>query len=169
MKRLIQALVIIICALIAMQFFKAPRDNTSNDNQNHISTKYNVPEEVAAIMKNACNDCHSNLSEYPSYFNYQPMGWWLNSHIRGGKHHLNFSEFTTLKVAVQNHKFEEIIETVGEQKRMPMKSYTYFGLHPEAKLSDAQRTVLTSWAKTQMDSLKTWYPADSLVLKRGKS
>jgi hypothetical protein len=169
MKRLIQALVILICFLIAIQFFKSPKDNTSNDNQFSIGTKYQVPTEVATIMKNACNDCHSNSTVYPPYFNYQPVGWWLNRHVHGGKHHLNFSEFTNLKAAVQNHKFEEIIETVGEHKSMPMSSYTYFGLHPEAKLTDAQRTVITSWAKAQMDSLKTWYPADSLVLRRGKS
>lgn len=166
MKRITQGIVILISTLIAIQFFKSPKDNISNDNQFGIATKYKVPAEVATILKNACNDCHSNLSEYPPYFNYQPVGWWLNSHIRGGKQHLNFSEFTKSRVAVQNHKFEEIIETVGEHKSMPMKSYSYFGLHPEAKLTDAQRGVLTSWAKTQMDSLKTWYPADSLVLKR---
>ncbi len=166
MNRLKQVLVILICFLIAIQFFKSPKDNVSNDNQFGLSTKYNVPEEVGTILKNACNDCHSNLSTYPDYFSYQPIGWWLNSHIRGGKHHLNFSEFTKSKVAVQNHKFEEIIEVVGEHKSMPMKSYTYFGLHPEAKLSDEQRMTLTTWAKTQMDSLKTWYPADSLILKR---
>jgi hypothetical protein len=159
-------LIIALCALVAIQFFKAKKANTSNDNQFHLSTKYDFPKDVEQIFTSACNDCHSNNTIYPSYHNYQPLGWFLNGHIKEGKKHFNISEFTKKKIAVQNHKFEEIVETVGELKNMPMKSYTYFGLHPEAKLSDAQRSTLTSWAKAQMDSLKAQYPADSLVLKK---
>ncbi|MCC6726962.1 MAG: heme-binding domain-containing protein, partial [Saprospiraceae bacterium] len=52
-------------------------------------------------------------------------------------------------------------------KEMPISSYTWFGLHPEAKLTDEQRSRLTAWAQANMDLLKSSYPADSLVLKRG--
>ena len=41
-----------------------------------------------------------------------------------------------------------------EEKEMPLDSYTNFGLHPEANLSDEQRQILIDWAKAQMDSLK---------------
>ena len=68
---------------------------------------------------------------------------------------------------MQNHKFEETIEMI-EKKEMPDKSYTFFGLHPEAKLSDAQREIMINWAKAQMTILKATYPADSLVMKPRK-
>ena len=55
------------------------------------------------------------------------------------KKHLNFSEFTKRKIAVQNHKLEEIVEMM-EEGEMPLKSYTWLGLHPEAKLSAEQKT-----------------------------
>lgn len=85
--------------------------------------------------------------------------------MNDGKKHFNASKFTSLKIAVQNHKFEEIVEMV-EEKEMPLKSYTWMGLHSNANLSDAQRQTLTNWAKAQMDTLKAHYPADSLILKR---
>ena len=72
-----------------------------------------------------------------------------------------------MPIAVQNHKLEEVIEMV-EEKEMPLSSYTNFGLHKEAKLSDDQRIVLTDWAKAQMEMLKASYPPDSLVMKRRK-
>lgn len=152
--------------MIIIQFIK-PERNLSNDETFAVSTKYPVPEEVNSILKSACNDCHSNLTEYPWYANIQPTAWWLNNHVKGGKKHLNFSEFTKLPVAVQNHKFEETIEMVKE-KKMPISSYTWFGLHPDAKLTDEQRAVITNWAQANMDSLKAQYPADSLVMKRRK-
>jgi predicted GTPase len=83
--------------------------------------------------------------------------------VEEGKRKLNFSEFTKRRVAVQNHKFEEIIEVVKEGE-MPMKSYTW--THRDAVLTDAQRTLITNWAQAMMDTLQAQYPADSLVLKR---
>ena len=56
-------------------------------------------------------------------------------------------------------------ETV-EEKEMPDEAYTLFGLHKEANLTDAQRATLVNWARTQMDTIKAHYPADSLVMKK---
>lgn len=154
----------LLAVLVIMQFIR-PEKNDSNDQQNHVSTKYEVPAEVATILKGACDDCHSNKTEYPWYANVQPAAWWLAGHVEDGKRHLNFSDFTSRKIAVQNHKFEEVVEMV-EEKEMPLPSYTYMGLHPEAKLTDQQRQTLVNWAKAQMDTLKANYPADSLVMRR---
>ncbi len=150
--------------LIIIQFIR-PDKNDSNDLANDISTKYQVPSEVNQVLQVSCNDCHSNKTEYPWYANVQPVAWWLNDHVVDGKKHLNFSEFTKKPLFVQNHKFDEIIEMVGD-KEMPLPSYTNFGLHAEANLSDNQRKMITDWAKGQMDYLKKTYPADSLVFPK---
>ena len=157
----------LLVVLVLIQFFR-PEKNNSNDLTHDVSTKYKVPEEVSHILRVACNDCHSNKTNYPWYAQIQPVAWWLNDHVTEGKEHLNFSSFTQLPIAVQNHKFEEVIEVIDENE-MPLESYTYLGLHPEAKLTEDQKTALKTWAREQMDLLKQTYPADSLVLKRRKS
>lgn len=48
---------------------------------------------------------------------------------------------------------------------MPLESYTYFGLHPEANLTEKERKTLVNWAKDQMDRLAATHPADSLKMK----
>jgi hypothetical protein len=154
----------LVAVLVIIQFIR-PEKNLSGNEEFGISTKYQVPAEVATIMKGACNDCHTNKTEYPWYANIQPVAWWLNDHVTDGKRHLNLSEFTKRPIAVQNHKLEEIAEQV-EKNEMPLASYTYLGMHPEAKLSEAQKKTLIDWAKAQMDTLKANYPADSLVLRR---
>ena len=155
---------IVVVLLIFIQFFK-PERNLSDDQSHHISTKYAFPEEIAAISKAACDDCHSNKTTYPWYANVQPAAWWLSNHVNEGKKHLNFSEFTIRRIAVQNHKLEEIVEMV-EEGEMPLKSYTWLGLHPDAKLTQDQKSKLITWAKAQMDTIKAHYPADSLILKK---
>lgn len=150
--------------LLIMQFIR-PDKNESNDLTYAVSTKYQVPEEVNELLKVSCNDCHSNKTVYPWYGNIQPMAWWIDEHITDGKRHLNFSEFTKRPIAIQYHKFEEIIEEV-EEREMPLESYTYLGLHREADLTKEQRKIIMEWARKQMDVLKANYPADSLVMPR---
>ncbi len=155
---------LLLIGLIVIQFFR-PDKNDSDDQTNALANMYPVPEDVNQLLVVSCNDCHSNKTVYPWYSEIQPIAWWLDGHVVEGKSHLNFSDFTKLPIAVQNHKFEEIIEMV-EDKEMPLPSYTNMGLHKEANLSTEQRSLLVNWAKGQMTHLKDNYPADSLVMKR---
>lgn len=162
MKKYVRPLLYGLLALLVLAQLYRPARNLSNDQTNHISTKYPVPEAVGAILKPACYDCHSNLTEYPWYAEIQPVAYWLASHVEEGKRKLNLSTFTKRSVAVQNHKFEEIIEMVKEGE-MPLNSYTW--THSDARLSEQQRQTLVNWAQTNMDSLRAQYPADSLIRK----
>ncbi len=158
-KKILIGLLII---LVAIQFYR-PEKNNSNEHPYDISSNYTIPDDVQQILRVACNDCHTNKTEYPWYAEVQPVAFWLDHHITDGKRHLNFSEFTKMPIAIQNHKFEEIVEMV-EEKEMPLPSYTYFGLHSEADLDEGQRQMIMDWANTQMEILKDTYPADSLVM-----
>lgn len=154
---------VIAILLVGLQFVPMEKNESGTTNFD-LAKGYAVPDHVSTILQGACNDCHSNTTTYPWYSKIQPVGFWLNSHTNEGKEHLNFSDFTSLPLRVQNHKFEEIVEMV-ESKEMPLPSYTYLGLHPEAKLTDAQRQQLVDWAKEQMDLLAATHPADSLKMK----
>lgn len=162
-KKILYTLLAIVFIIQALR----PEKNLSGINTYHLSKKYEVPENISQLLSAACYDCHSNTTYYPVYAEVQPVGWWLAKHVKDGKKHLNFSEFTNRPIAIQNHKFEEMIEMLKE-KEMPLPSYTWFSLHANAKLSDAQRQELIDWTSAQMQLLKEQYPADSLVLKRKK-
>lgn len=153
---------LILILVVGLQFIR-PERNLSNDQTYHVKTKYPLPASVEDILKVACTDCHSNLTVYPWYANVQPVGLWLTQHINDGKRHLNFSAFTQRPIAYQNHKMEEIIEMVKEGE-MPLASYTW--IHRNALLTAEQKTALTDWAQSIMDTLKANYPADSLVMPR---
>lgn len=154
----------LLVLLLLIQFIPYEK-NLSGASEFDVSKSYNVPDNVSMILKGACNDCHTNTTAYPWYSKIEPVGLFLNRHITEGKEHLNFSEFTNRPLAYQNHKFEETIEMV-EEKEMPLESYTFLGLHPEANLSDQDRQVLIDWAKAQMAMLAASYPPDSLVMRR---
>jgi len=162
MKRIFYAVIIL---LVVIQFIRPEKNIAAGKSPNHISSQFPVPENVDAILVKACNDCHSNNTVYPWYSNIQPVAFWLNDHIKDGKKHLNFDEFTTYRAAKQFHKLEEVEGEVNEGE-MPLKSYTLF--HGNAKLTDAEKKILIDWSLAVRDSLKARYPADSLVMPKRK-
>lgn len=155
---------ILVVVLLGLQFIK-PERNLGNDQTYHAKTKYTLPPSVENTLKMACDDCHSNFTVYPWYANIQPVGLWLAQHVNDGKRHLNLSLFTNRPIAYQNHKMEEIIEMVKEGE-MPLASYSW--VHRKAILTPEQKTELTSWAQSVMDTLKANYPPDSLILQRNR-
>lgn len=160
-KKLLLALLVV---LLVLQAFR-PEKNNSGKKENDISSLYPVPSNVEKILTKACNDCHSNNTVYPWYAEIQPVAWWLDDHVKDGKKHLNFNEFASYRLAKQYHKLEEVFDEVkiGE---MPLESYTV--VHRDAKLTEAERTVLMDWSVAVRDSMKARFPADSLILKKTK-
>lgn len=160
-KKILLALLVI---LLVLQAFR-PTKNLSANTENDISVSYAIPTEVKTILAKACNDCHSNKTEYPWYANIQPVAFWLNDHVVDGKRHMNFNEFNKYRIAKQYKKLEECIDEVKDGE-MPLESYTM--IHKNAILTEAEKTTLTNWCLTVRDSIKAKYPADSLVLPKRK-
>lgn len=132
--------------LVAMQFSRPVRNQArAPAGPPEITALYATPPAVQAILARACNDCHSDHTRYPWYANVQPAGWWLAAHIRDGKRHLNFSRFGTYAPDQAAHKIEKLVEEIQERK-MPLSSYTW--LHPNAKLSEAEREAVVTWARS---------------------
>lgn len=162
MKIFKRILLVLLVIFLVMQAFR-PAKNLSNDTSRDISKSYVLPENVKIILAKACNDCHSNNTRYPWYSEIQPVSWWLASHVKDGKRHLNFNEFDKYKIARQYEKLEECIKEVRDGG-MPLPSYTL--IHKEAILTKEEKEILYNWCEVLRDSIKATYPADSLVIKR---
>jgi hypothetical protein len=145
LKKIVLALFI---ALIVIQFFHPKKNISAGPFPQHIEAVYSVPADVKAVLVKACYDCHSDNTTYPWYSRVQPVSWWLANHVNEGKGELNFSQFGAYSAKKQKHKLEEVTEMVKEGE-MPLNSYTW--MHGDAKLTDAEKTLLTSWA----DGLRT--------------
>lgn len=155
-------LIVLLVALLVIQFFRPQKNVSATIAVNDIATKYSIPADVHVVLKASCYDCHSNNTNYPWYNNIQPVAWYLADHVKEAKKELNFNEFATYKIAKQYRKLEEIINQV-EMDEMPIESYTL--IHGGTKLNLAQKTMIINWATVLRDTIKARYPADSLVRK----
>ena len=139
-----------LIVLIIIQFIRPEKNISATLSENDITTKYDVPEDVKIILSKACNDCHSNNTNYPWYSRVQPVGWFLENHINKGKEELNFSEFGSYSSRKQLSKLTSMISQVEDDK-MPLPSYTF--IHHEARLSAENKKTLIEYFKELKESL----------------
>ncbi len=148
-KKVLWAVIVI---LISIQFIRPAKNLGEIYTNDDISHSVNVPVEIKNILEKACNDCHSNNTNYPWYTNIQPIGWWLNHHVNEGTGELNFSKFNTYKLRRKLKKLEEIAKQI-EEKEMPLSSYTI--IHRNAILTEQEQNLLIQWALTNKALLDT--------------
>ena len=165
MKIIKKILWVLLAVFIIIQFIRPKKNESTEVLASDISKTYMVPSDVNTILVKACNDCHSNNTKYPWYNNFQPVAWWLNNHVNDGKRHLNFNDFTSMRVARQYKRLNDCIEEVKEGG-MPLDSYTW--IHKDAILTETEKLTLYNWCNTVRDSIKAKYPADSLVMPKKK-
>lgn len=137
-------LVLALIALIAIQFVRPERNSGSYESLKTFLAETKPSKQVAAILKSACYDCHSNQTQYPWYAEVAPVSFWLNDHIEEGKHHLNFSAWKGYSTKRKNKKLKEVGEEV-EDGEMPLEADTF--IHKEADLTPAETIALLDWAK----------------------
>jgi len=154
---------ILFLAFIVIQFIRPAKNKSEGISNNDINKAYPVPENVQAILKTSCYDCHSNNTVYPWYSQIQPVAWWLNNHIEEGKRELNFSEFASYRIGRQYRKLDEVNKEVKEGE-MPLDSYLW--IHTNAKMDEQQKLTLANWVTSVRDSIKARYPEDSLVRRK---
>lgn len=130
--------------LIAIQFFQPVRNQSVQVKNMGIEKVMAIPDNIQAILKNSCYDCHSNNTRYPWYASIQPGAWWMASHIKKGKADLNFDEFGDYSRRRQNSKLKSIVSSV-EDETMPIPSYLL--IHKNAALSKAEQTLIKRWAE----------------------
>lgn len=139
-----KALLGILVLLILIQFYR-PEKNDSKNEMNAMGTAVEIPVEVNKIIETSCVDCHSNFTKYPWYSEIAPVSWYLAQHVKEGKEHLNFSEWTTYNKDQQAHVLKDIKEVLNERE-MPLKSYLL--IHKDAKLTENQYQILYDWANS---------------------
>ncbi|NQU52106.1 MAG: heme-binding domain-containing protein [Bacteroidetes bacterium] len=144
MQKLFKILLILVSvAFVTMQFFH-PEKNLGEITINHILIKEKIPENIKAVIQNACLDCHSNQTRYSWYHSISPVSWMVNRHVEEGKKEINFSDWGEMDLFGKIETLEEICQEL-ERKKMPLKSYVM--MHKEAKLSDEQVAELCEWTE----------------------
>ena len=97
--------------------------------------KWDAPRTRELFFR-ACADCHSNETKWPLYSRVAPVSWLVYKDVQEGREHLNISEWNR-----PQKDADEASEKVQEGE-MPLPIYS--PLHPEARLSPAEKAELVA-------------------------
>ncbi|MDD2582526.1 MAG: heme-binding domain-containing protein [Desulfuromonadaceae bacterium] len=95
-----------------------------------------------AIAKRACFDCHSNETIWPWYSRIAPASWLVQSDVDEARSKMNFSDWQNGARKAENP--ETIHREISEGGMPPFR---FRIAHPEARLSDAEKTQLIEGIK----------------------
>jgi cytochrome c551/c552 len=128
----------LVAVLVLMQVVRFEHTNPP------VTGEVKAPDDVKALLKRACWDCHSNETVWPWYSQVAPGSWLIANDVKDGRKHLNFSEWGTYPVERRTKKQAEVADEVEEGGMPP---WFYLPLHAEAKLTDAEKQKLIAWSK----------------------
>ena len=123
-SRLKWVLFALVAAFSLLQLTNVGRTNPDVTPGHDLLSTNPPPQQITAILRGACYDCHSYETRWPWYGYVAPVSWWLNSHVSDARDVLNFSE------------------------------WPHTNAEKAARLTEEQRNALADWAEQEATRLK---------------
>ena len=121
---------------IALQFIRPTLTNPP------VTADLQAPDNVKAILKTSCYNCHSNETKIPWFDQIVPAYWLVVRDVKRGRMHLNFSRFGELSPAQQKAMLYESVNHI-QLGAMPPSNYTF--VHPGSVVTPEQLEVLKKY------------------------
>ncbi|MGB9605540.1 MAG: heme-binding domain-containing protein [Bryobacteraceae bacterium] len=124
---------------VIIQFVQPERSNPPTEPGASYEAIARPAPELAAVLRHACYDCHSNQTAWPWYSRISPVSWLIARDVKRGRAHLNFSEWNRYSPDAARRRIEEACEEVREGN-MPLKSYRL--MHRGARLGPREADLI---------------------------
>jgi hypothetical protein len=111
-----------------------------------------IDPETLALVQRACQNCHSQNTEWPWYSHVAPVSWLLAHDVQEARSHMNLSQWQDYPTDDRLRLLSAIGSAVRNREMPPQR---YLMLHPEARLSDGERQQLYRWTRTERSRLRT--------------
>lgn len=106
---------------------------------------------TAALIEHSCQDCHSERTVWPWYSYLPPASWLVERDVHEARAHMNLSRWAEYS-AEKRQEYLGAIAAAARNGQMPPGRFTL--LHPEAKLSTAEREQIYVWARGERRRLR---------------
>ena len=152
MKRILKwGFVGIVAVAALLQLTNPSRTNPPVVSGHELFPPGHAQPPVATTMRAACYDCHSNETKWPWYSHVAPVSWLVASDVKAGRARMNFSDWPTDHPDRAAKRLGDISEEV-QNGEMPPGNYK--SMHPEARLTQAQRDQIIQWADEAAKQLR---------------
>ena len=132
MKVVLSFVAAAVLIIVGIQLIPVERSNPPATTQ----VMWDSPQ-TQDLFQRACADCHSHETRWPWYSKVAPVSWLIANHVRDGRRDMNVSMPDEV----------DVTEAVAQIRNGEMPPADYRLVHPEARLTDAEKTELISGLK----------------------
>jgi Haem-binding domain len=151
MRRIFIAASLFVGALFGVTFtglLRHPERPPANDKP--LFQGAQIDEPTLALFQRACQNCHSENTQWPWYSRIPPASWMIAKDVNDGRSHVNFSNWGSYRPDKQDEFLTQIGVNV-RTGRMPLPRYTL--LHREAVLASHERQQIYEWSRAEKKRL----------------
>jgi len=114
---------------------------------------------VRTTLESKCGDCHSDKTHYPIYTHIAPVSWLIEREVREGRKSLNLSEWQSYS---DDDRINALTRIASEIHGVQMPPRSYAMLHPSARLTPEDETIIYKWATAERKRIRqaTSHPSD---------
>jgi hypothetical protein len=105
-----------------------------------------IDPATLAIVQRACQNCHSQQTEWPWYSHVAPVSWLLARDVQRARLHMDLSRWQDYSTSERGRMLSEIGSAV-RNREMPVQRYVL--LHPEARLTEMEREQIYRWTRNE--------------------
>lgn len=109
-------------------------------------------KEIKPIFESKCFNCHSSETTFPWYHKVPVVGRIMDSHIKEGRSHIDFSKGYPFVGHGGPIKDLEAIIKVTEKDEMPPWYYNPF--HKNSRLTSDEKKLILEWARNSLIKIK---------------
>jgi Haem-binding domain len=148
MRKLYSIPLAAVAAMGLMNLPRIERTNPAEDAAGAIEAHTRMPVNVAAVFRRACQDCHSDQTDWPWYSAVAPFHWLITADVYAARNHMNLSAWGRYTAEERTERLIGICEMVAANK-MPLWYYKP-AHYPSAWLSAGDKKAVCDWAKAEV-------------------
>jgi cytochrome c len=132
--------------VVAAETFRTPVEAGGAGQFRPILAGSAVPSGVRGLLERSCANCHSENTKWPWYSRVYPVSQMILNDVRSARGRMNISRWAEYGPEQRRLLLTRLAAEV-RTRQMPPARYTL--LHPDARLSDAERNQISQWAHAE--------------------
>jgi hypothetical protein len=132
------------------------RSRLQKNNATHIQAAvetiaHNYLIDIKPIFRQACFDCHTNLTSYPWYYNLPVIKTKIDKDISEGREQLDFSnDYPFMSKGKLTDDLEKIAENLADNSMPP---FPYTVMHRTKSINNEQKEKIIDWVNSSLKLL----------------
>jgi hypothetical protein len=135
----------LVAVFVLIQVIRPSRTNPAVVPSRSVAAHMDMPQDVQAVLKRACYDCHSSDTVWPWYSQVAPVSWYIAHDVKVARRHINFEDWEAQVSPSEGREHLGLACKLMREGKMPPEDYLF--MHKNASVSTADVNSVCAWTQ----------------------